>query len=72
MERTQLKLYRLQQKMSQAEFAKQLGYSRGQYARIENGVKEVQLKMLVALAEFSGRTLDEVRKLTKVDNETLN
>lgn len=65
MERTELKLYRLRQKLSQAEFAKKLGYSRAQYARVENGEQEAQLKMLVALSEFSGKTLDEVRELVK-------
>ena len=67
MARTKLKLYRLRKRMTQAEFAKKLGYSRGQYARVESGEQEVQLKMLVALAEFSGKKLNEVRNLTKQD-----
>ena len=68
MARTKLKLYRLRLKMTQAEFAEKLGYSRAQYARVESGEKEVQLRMLVALSEFSGRSLHKVRNLTEQDN----
>lgn len=69
MERTNLKLFRVKEKMSQEEFAKQLGYSRMHYANIENGKRQVPLKMLTALSEWYGMTLDEARELTKTDKE---
>lgn len=69
MERTNLKVFRIKKKMSQAKFAKELGYSRNHYARIENGSHEAPLKLLVALSKKYGMTLDEARELTKTDNE---
>lgn len=69
MERTNLKLFRIKKKMTQAELAKEIGYSRNHYARIENGTKEVPLKLLVALSEKYGMTLDEARELTKEDKD---
>lgn len=35
--RTNLKVFRIKQKMTQAEFAKAVGYTRSHYGRIENG-----------------------------------
>lgn len=69
MERTTLKLFRIKEKMTQAEMAKELGYSRMQYARIENGKQKIPLRMLVALSHFCGMTLDDARELTKSDSE---
>lgn len=69
MERTNLKVFRIRKKMSQAKFAKELGYSRNHYARIENGSHEVHLKLLVTLSEKYGMTLDEARELTKIDED---
>lgn len=72
MERTELKLFRISNNLTQEKFAKKLGYSRMHYARVENGQQEVPLKMLVALSKFSGKTIDEMRELTKVDSATAN
>lgn len=69
MERTNLKIFRIRKKMSQAKFADELGYSRNHYARIESGLHEVPLKLLVALSEKYGMTLDEARALTKNDED---
>lgn len=69
MERMNLKLFRIRKKLTQEEFAKVLGYSRNHYARIESGTNEAPLKLLVALSEKYGMTLDEARELVKSDND---
>lgn len=38
--RTALKVFRVKQKMTQAQFAEKLGYSRTQYAMIEQGNRD--------------------------------
>jgi len=43
--------YRLQQKMSQAALARLLGVSRMRVNRIETGVRQVSIEMLVKIAE---------------------
>lgn len=69
MEREDLRLFRIKKKMSQEKFAKELGYCRNHYARIEKGINEVPLKLLVALSEKYGMTLDEARELTKIHKD---
>ena len=69
MERTRLKQYRVGKKMTQAEFAKTLGYSRGQYARIENGEQDVTINFLQALEQAFGIGIIKAKELTKRDNE---
>ena len=47
--RMNLKLFRVKQKMSQAEFADAVGDSRSQYANIEGGVFDGTMKFWNAL-----------------------
>lgn len=67
--RMSLKLFRVGRKLSQAKMAETLGYSRNQYARIENGDQDVSLNFLEALAGTFNISLDEAKELTKRDNE---
>ncbi len=69
MSRTELKRFRANKLMSQEEVAKLLGYSRGQYARFENGTAEITLRFVEALTKVFGITFDEAKALTKRDNE---
>lgn len=69
MQRTALKLLRIEHGFSQEKMAVRLGYSRNQYQRIEAGDQEVTLKFLVALSTAFGKSLDEAKELTKRDKE---
>lgn len=69
MQRTDLKLLRIKEGLSQEKMALRLGYSRNQYQRIESGEQEVSLKFIVALSIAFGKSLDEAKELTKRDNE---
>lgn len=69
MHRTDLKLLRIRNGFSQEKMSLRLGYSRNQYARIENGEQEVSLKFLVALSNAFGMSLEEAKELAKRDKE---
>lgn len=69
MQRTELKLLRIKHGFSQNKMAEHLGYSRNQYARIENGEQEVTLRFLSALCAAFGKSLEEAKELTKRDKE---
>lgn len=68
MGRTELKLFRIKHKLSQEQFAKMLGYTRGHYARFENGSAEITLRFLEELQKVFGLTFEEAKALTKRDN----
>ena len=70
--RTSLKLLRIKHGFTQDKMAVRLGYSRNQYARIENGEQNVTLKFLVALCTAFGLSLDEAKELTKRDKKESN
>lgn len=40
MARTNLKIFRVKQNMTQAEFSERIGYQRQTYAAIENGIRD--------------------------------
>ena len=67
--RTELKRFRVSKFLTQEQVAKLLGYSRGQYARFENGEQDVTLRFLQALEKAFGITFDEAKEITKRDNE---
>lgn len=69
MPRTSLKLLRIQNGFTQDKMALRLGYSRNQYARIENGTQDVTLKFIVAVSNAFGKSLEEAKELTKRDKE---
>lgn len=69
MERTELKRFRANKLLTQEQLAKMLGYTRGHYARFENGEAEITLRFLEALQNAFGFTLEEAKELTKRDNE---
>lgn len=69
MSRTKLKQFRGGKLLTQEQVAKKLGYTRGHYARFENGEAEITLRFLEALTKAFGITFDEAKELTKRDNE---
>lgn len=69
MERTELKLFRIRQKMTQEQAAEKLEYSRGHYARFESGEADMTLRFLNALQTAFGISLEEAKELAKRDNE---
>lgn len=69
MSRTELKLFRVKQGLSQEQIAEKLGYSRGHYARFENGEAETTLRFLQALETAFELSYEEAKLLTKRDNE---
>lgn len=69
MERQGLRILRVKKRLSQAQMAEKLGYSRGHYARFENGDADMTLRFLQALENAFGLTFEEAKELTKLDNE---
>ncbi len=69
MERTELKLFRIKNKLSQEQIAEKLGYSRGHYVRFENGEAEITLRFLQALETAFGLSYEEAKAVTKRDKE---
>ena len=67
--RKNLKLFRIDKELSQQQIAEKLGYSRGQYARFENGEQDVTLRFLEALTTAFGISLKEAKAVTKRENE---
>ena len=67
--RKKLKLFRVGLGMSQEQFSVKIGYSRGQYARIEHGERNVTLKFLNALCKAFDMTITEAQNLTVKDEE---
>ena len=63
MERTELKLFRIRQKLTQEQIAEKLGYSRGHYARFENGEADTTLRFLQALQTAFNITFTEAQTL---------
>lgn len=69
MQRKALKLLRIKNDLTQDGMAEKLGYSRNQYQRIEKGTQDVTLKFLVALSNAFGMSIDEAKKLTKLNKK---
>lgn len=69
MERTELKLFRIRQKLTQEQIAEKLGYSRGHYARFENGDADMTLRFLQALQTAFKISFEEAKEVAKRDNE---
>lgn len=67
--RTSLKVFRVKNRLSQEQIADKLGFSRGHYARFENGEVEITLRFLEALTTVFGITFDEAKSISKRDNE---
>lgn len=67
--RKKLQMFRVKLDMSQEQFADKLGYSRGQYARIENGTNGVTLNFLDALCSAFKMELAEAKRLTEKDGK---
>ena len=68
-ERTELKLFRIRKKLTQDQIAEKLGYSRGQYARFENGDADTTLRFLQALEKAFDIPFVEAQRITLRDNE---
>jgi transcriptional regulator with XRE-family HTH domain len=69
MSRTELKVFRVKRGLSQAQFAEKIEFSRGHYARFENGEAETTLRFLEALQTAFGLSYEEAKALMKRDNE---
>lgn len=67
--RTKLKVFRVEQGLSQEKMAKEIGYNRMSYAAVENGKREPTLKFCSALSKAFGITLDEAMQLMKPDGK---
>lgn len=67
--RTALKVFRVKQKMTQAEFAEKLGYSRSQYALIEQGNRNGTQDFWLKLQERFSIDDCAMWELMKVDDE---
>lgn len=46
--------------LSQEKFAERIGYSRDQIAKVEIGKSNLDIDLLVRLANISGRTMEEI------------
>lgn len=63
-ERTNLKLFRVAQKMTQAEFAEKIGCNRGTYAAIEKGTRNGLAGFWLKLqAAFPAANIGELMKV---------
>lgn len=67
--RTKLKLFRIQQKMTQAKFANEIGYTRNHYAKIENGEFNYTLKFMTNFRSRFNVTEKEFQEIMKKDEE---
>lgn len=63
--RENLQLLRLRSKLTQAQMAKKLGFSRNHYQRVEAGDLNVSLRFLDALCVAFNLTLQQAKELTK-------
>lgn len=68
-ERTALKVFRIQQKMTQEEFADKFKFSQSRYALIEQGNRDGTLKFWNALQKAFNIADADMWALTKRDNE---
>ena len=68
-ERTNLKVFRIQQKMTQAEFAEKIGCNRGTYAAIEKGTRNGQHKFWLNLQHTFNISDADMWALKKRDGE---
>lgn len=69
MSRTELKLFRVKNGLSQEQIAEKLGYSRGHYARFENGEADTTLRFLKALEKAFDIPFVEAQRLALRDSE---
>jgi transcriptional regulator with XRE-family HTH domain len=67
--RTRLKLFRVEQGLSQEAMATELGYKRSQYAAVENGKYNPTLRFIEAFKERFNRSHDEAINILKKDGE---
>lgn len=67
--RTSLKVFRVKNRLSQEQIAAKLGFSRGHYAKFENGEQDITLRFLEALTTVFGISFDEAKTISKRDNE---
>lgn len=69
MVRENLKDFRLKMRMSQEEFAKEIGYSRVMYQQVENGVRDGTLDFWNAIKERFALPDGEMWALTKKEEK---
>jgi DNA-binding XRE family transcriptional regulator len=69
MARTNLKIFRIKQGMSQDAFAKEIGYTREHYRRVESGVYDYTLRFERAMRSRFNLTHDEFEKIMAKDEE---
>lgn len=67
--RTALKVFRVKQKMTQAQFAEKVGYSRSQYALIEQGNRNGTIDFWNKVKTAFNVSDEEMWNLTKIDVE---
>ena len=67
--RTRLKLFRVQHKLTQEQFANKIGYGRMTYANVENGKRNPSKNFCVEIAKAFGLSLTKVSELMIVDED---
>lgn len=67
--RTRLKLFRVQHKLTQEQFANKIRYGRMTYANVENGKRNPSKNFCVEIAKAFGLSLTKVSELMIVDED---
>lgn len=67
--RTNLKIFRVKQNLTQEQFAKEIGYERSSYADVENGKREPSMRFCKAISEAYGVPLTEVVEMMQNDED---
>lgn len=65
--RTQLKIFRILQRMSQGEMAEKLGYVRAYYGHVERGFQEGSAEFWARLQAAFKLTDEQIKELKKID-----
>ena len=65
--RTELKVFRTRQKLTQLEMAKRCKTGRDNYCSIENGKRNGGVNFWFSLGEAFGLSLEELKNLMKTD-----
>lgn len=67
--RKKLKLFRIERELTQAEMAKELGYSREHYRRVEAGTQNYTRQFEEALQKRFGITHEKATDILKMKGE---
>lgn len=69
MQRTNLKIFRVKQNMSQDVMAREIGYTREHYRKVESGVYDYTLRFERAMCSRFNLTREEFEELMKKDDD---